>query len=77
LSFSTLDPAFEKATADADAMKREIHRGSYAFLDYAILSWIHHVKMIGEDAKTADATDLAGLVASLETLLQKRGQSRF
>jgi hypothetical protein len=33
--------------------------------------------MIGEDSKTADATSLAGLVASLGTLLQKRGQSQF
>ncbi|KAH9209575.1 hypothetical protein DL95DRAFT_526798 [Leptodontidium sp. 2 PMI_412] len=77
LSFSTLDPAFEKATADADAMKCEIHQGSFVFLDYAILSWIHHVKMISEDSKTADATGLADLIASLKTLLQKRGQSQF
>jgi len=77
LAFSTLDSVFEEASADADDMKREIQRGSYVFLDYAILSWIYHTKMIGEYCKTANATGFSNLIASLETLQQKRGQSQF
>jgi hypothetical protein len=77
LSFSTLDLVFETGPGDVDTTKYEIHQGTFVFLDYATLSWIYHITMIGMHSKTTDACLPADLVASIERLLQKRGQSQF
>jgi hypothetical protein len=75
LSFSSLDPAFEP---DSEALRHESVKGSYVFLDYAVLSWIHHALKIsspGMHASSVDATALGKLASCLQRMIEKRGQS--
>ncbi|KEZ46617.1 hypothetical protein SAPIO_CDS0441 [Scedosporium apiospermum] len=74
LSFSLLDSVFE---CNANPVQHEIHDGGYVFLNYAVLSWIHHVKEIsvpGAHENNIDTPALGTLVACLKRLLEKRGQ---
>ena len=56
---------------DLSDIETSVHRGDYAFQEYAALNWIHHIKCLNDCDKEAINVDTSSLTNAVVILYQR------
>lgn len=66
LTFSCFNPYL-----DLSDIETSVHRGDYAFQEYAALNWIHHIKCLNDNDTVMFNVDLSSLKNAVVILYQR------